>query len=110
MRSSRTLAQRFADWLRYSVADRIDRDGAPRSAGATFTFESGIGRVWHEGHNGPGCPVWYLSEQDYRRAHHDAPPADDQEDQVVTWGMRAAFALVLIGGAIKILIWAGVLR
>lgn len=75
MRTNRTLTQRFADWLRYTVADSIDRDGAPKSAGARFTIEDGIGRVWHEGHYGPGCPVWYIGgEEDYRKAHADAEP------------------------------------
>lgn len=53
------------------IADRIDRKGAPKSMGSySFTFERGEGlRVRRDGR---GCPLWYLGDDDYERAHTEA--------------------------------------
>lgn len=71
--SRRTLGR----WLR-RLADRIDRHGAPKATGLSFTFEPGIGRVIHHGNGVPirpratGCTLWYLGDDEYERAHTDA--------------------------------------
>lgn len=53
------------------IADRIDYAGAPRALGAySFTFERGEGIRFRD--DGRGCPLWYLGEDDYRRAHDEA--------------------------------------
>lgn len=59
----------LADKLR-RFADDIDRPGAPKSIGMSFTFEQGIGTVFRD--DGRGCPLWYLGDQDYDRAHDEA--------------------------------------
>src|SRR5215467_1821329 len=102
VRTSRTVVQRFADWLRYTVADRIDPDGTPRSPGWTFTFEIGVGLVWHEGHNGPGCPVWYIGEQDYRRAHDEAQRCTCQGLDPAALASTTGLATMLAEGRIDI--------
>ncbi|MGW6698840.1 hypothetical protein [Nocardia sp. NPDC055049] len=61
-------------------ADRIDPDGAPRSIGWSFTFETGKGLVWRETRN-QGCPVWVLGMRDYDRAHDEADSAAEEEAQ-----------------------------
>lgn len=49
------------------LADRLDRHGAPKATGLTLRFHDGRGAVieWH----GEGCPLWYLGDEDYERAH-----------------------------------------
>jgi hypothetical protein len=68
------LADRLRRW-----ADRIDHAGAPKRLSAwtftfTFTFEKHIGVVFRQ--DGRGCPLWYLGDADYDRAHDEAdnPP------------------------------------
>jgi hypothetical protein len=67
----RWLARRLRDF-----ADRIDRAGAPKATGFSFTFEPGRGAVVH-GTSGihrvgqPGCPLYYLNDQDWLRAHSE---------------------------------------
>lgn len=54
-------------WLAHHlrrIADRIDDAGAPRRTNLSFTFENKRGIVVRE--NGPGCPLWYYGEADYR--------------------------------------------
>lgn len=52
------------------LADRVAPDDAFRRMGSSFTFERGIGIVFHE--NGErGCPMWYHTP-DYDRAHTEA--------------------------------------
>ena len=51
------------------LADRLDPGHAPRAVGWSFTFEPYRGMVWHDDRR--GCPVWYLSEDDYRRAFNE---------------------------------------
>ncbi len=60
---------RLANWLR-TFADRIDYHGAPKLTGFTFTFETGEGIRWR--HDGKGCPVAYLGDVQYERAHTEA--------------------------------------
>jgi hypothetical protein len=56
-------------WLR-NLADRIDYPGAPRLTGYSFTYETGEGiRFRDDGH---GCPIAYLGEAVYERAHSEA--------------------------------------
>lgn len=64
-----TVRTRIAWWLRI-LADHIDPERAPRRTGMTFTFEYGKGVVLR--YDGRGCPLWYLSRSDYRRAHAEA--------------------------------------
>jgi hypothetical protein len=52
------------------LADRIDPAGAPRATGWSFTFEKGEGIRFND--NNHGCPLWYLSDKDYERAHDEA--------------------------------------
>ena len=72
MPTPQSVAPMVARLLR-RFADRIDRAHAPRAMSYTFTFERGRGIVFH----GPdervgGCPIWYLSDDDYAKAHTDA--------------------------------------
>lgn len=62
--------ERIGWWLR-RVADRIDYTHAPKALRASFTFERGRGIVFHED-GGRGCPLWYLQDSDYERAHTEA--------------------------------------
>ena len=61
-------------WLR-RLADRIDHAGAPKITGWSFTFEDRKGIVFHNDLR--GCPVAYLGDYDYERAHR--PLWDDRE-------------------------------
>lgn len=61
----------LAYWLR-RIADRIDRRGAPKITHWTFTFEQGLGVLFRE--DGRGCPIAYLGDDAYRRAHDEAGP------------------------------------
>lgn len=58
-----------ADLLR-RVADRLDRDGAPKRSMASFTFERNIGIRLRD--DGRGCPLWHLRDADYMRAYLEA--------------------------------------
>lgn len=60
---------RLAGLLR-RIADRIDYCGAPKLTGFSFTFETGEGIRWR--HDGRGCPVAYLGDEQYERAHSEA--------------------------------------
>ncbi len=70
--------RRLARWLR-DLAARIDWEGAPKSAHWSFTIEPGRGIVFRE--DGRGCPLWYLGEEDYLRAHREAGPVPGEGDQ-----------------------------
>lgn len=59
----------FAGLLR-RIADRIDPAGAPRATGRSFTFELHEGIRFRD--DGRGCPLWYLGEADYLRAHDES--------------------------------------
>lgn len=65
--------KRLARWLR-DLADRIDRDGAPKLTHWTWTFELGQGARFRE--DGKGCRVAYLGDAEYEKAHtqSDRPP------------------------------------
>lgn len=54
------------------VADRLDPSNAPRQTSCSFTFEPGRGLVFHE--DGRGCPIYYVGQDDYARAHNPATP------------------------------------
>lgn len=64
--------KRLARWLR-DLADRIDWEGAPGGVHYSFTIEPGEGIRFRK--DGRGCPLWYLGEADYLRAHREAGPA-----------------------------------
>jgi hypothetical protein len=66
------MRERLGWWLR-RFADHIDRSHAPKAIGHSFTFERGRGIVFHDGRD-RGCPLWYLSDADYERAHREATP------------------------------------
>lgn len=61
--------KRLAAVLR-RVADRIDRQGAPKAMSYSFTFERNRGIVFNSEHR--GCRLWYLGDADYERAHSEA--------------------------------------
>ena len=63
------IAQRIARTLR-RTADRLDDAGAPKGISWSFTFERHQGIVFRE--DGRGCPLWYLGDEDYARAHTEA--------------------------------------
>lgn len=64
------MRARLGWWLR-RLADHIDYPHAPKAIGHSFTFEDGKGIVFHEGRD-RGCPLWYLQDSDYERAHTEA--------------------------------------
>lgn len=66
----RSWRSRLGWFLRHVLADRIDHANAPRVMHLSFTFEPHRGIVWHE--DGRGCPVAYLSQEQYEWAHDDA--------------------------------------
>jgi hypothetical protein len=51
------------------IADRIDYAGAPKCTGWSFTFEPGKGVQFNQ--DGNGCPLWYLGDLEYYRAHSE---------------------------------------
>ena len=57
----------IATRLRY-LADRIDPHGAPRFTGYHFRIVPGRGIVF-EARTDRGCPLWYLGQDDYEKAH-----------------------------------------
>lgn len=67
--STRTYLRGFPGLLR-RVADRLDPAGAPRAMGFSFTFERGEGIRFRDDRR--GCPIWYLGDDDYERAHDEA--------------------------------------
>ena len=74
-------------WLAHHlrrIADRIDDVGAPKRTNLSFTFEDRRGIVVRE--NGPGCPLWYYGEVDYRRAHSEA----EIDHAIVDWSTATA--------------------
>lgn len=52
------------------LADRLDYANAPKSMGFSFTFERGEGIHFRDDRR--GCPLWYLGDDDYERAHDEA--------------------------------------
>ncbi len=78
-----TARVRLAEWMRM-WADRLDHAGAPKAIGWSFTFENERGIVFREGRQ--GCPLWYLGDADYQRAHSEA----DTEHAIVDWANGTA--------------------
>lgn len=70
--------RRFARWLR-RLADAIDCEGSPGRVHWSFTVEPGKGIRFRQ--DGRGCPLWYLGDADYLRAHREAGPALGEGDQ-----------------------------
>lgn len=52
------------------IADRIDYTGSPKGMSWSFTFEDREGIRFRT--DGRGCPLWYLGDADYDRAHDEA--------------------------------------
>lgn len=71
------MRQRLARRLRF-LADRIDHAGAPKTIGWRFTFEDHEGIRFRD--DGRGCPLWYLGDADYERAHTEADTGHYQAD------------------------------
>lgn len=72
-----TLKPRIAEWMR-RTADRLDHEGAPKITGWSITFEEREGIRFRE--DGKGCPLAYLGDASYERAHDEAdrpPPRID---------------------------------
>jgi hypothetical protein len=63
------VTARLAGFLR-RAADRIDHAGAPKLIHWSFTFENRRGIVFRE--DGRGCPLAYLGDAAYSRAHDEA--------------------------------------
>lgn len=63
--------KRTAYWLR-RIADRIDHRGAPKLTGWSFTFEDYEGVRFRQDRR--GCPIAYLGNDAYERAHTEADP------------------------------------
>jgi hypothetical protein len=59
----------IANHLR-ELADRLDSRGATRVTGWSFTFEEGEGIRFRQ--DGRGCPVAYVGEEQYDRAHSES--------------------------------------
>lgn len=85
----------FSGLLR-RIADRIDYQGAPKCTGMSFTFEQGEGIRLRE--DGKGCPVWYLGEDDYQRAHEEADSNRIMPERLRSWKHAARYAS---GGVVK---------
>lgn len=67
------IASKMRSWLWHRLihlADRIEPDQSFRCMNMTFTFERGVGIVFHEGGE-RGCMMWYRTP-DYYRAHREA--------------------------------------
>lgn len=75
--SSKTYLSGFAGLLR-RTADRISPESCPRNIHWSFTFEHEEGVRFRE--DGKGCPLWYLGEGDYERAHTEADTAHMRVD------------------------------
>lgn len=76
------MRARLGAWLR-KWADRLDDAGAPKRTSYSFTFENSSTGVLLR-HDQRGCPLYYVGEADYGRAHTEA----DTSHVVVDW--RAA--------------------
>lgn len=63
------MSAALARWLR-RLADRIDHAGAPKIMGWSFTYETSEGIRFRQ--DGRGCPLAYLSDEAYERAHTEA--------------------------------------
>lgn len=61
------------------LADRIDPDGGPRAISWSFTFEPDTGIKFRDDRR--GCPLWYLGEASYQRAHDES----DAEHVQIDW-------------------------
>lgn len=76
--SARTYLHGLPGLLR-RIADRLDPTGRPQAVGHSFTFEKGEGVRFRD--DGRGCPLWYLGNDDYDRAHAEA----DKPTPKVNW-------------------------
>ena len=67
--STKGYLRGFSGLLR-RLADRLDYANAPKGMGYSFTFERGEGIRFRDDRR--GCPVWYLGDDDFDRAHDEA--------------------------------------
>lgn len=70
--------KRVASFLR-RLADAIDYESAAGRVHWSFTIEPGQGTRFRQ--DGRGCPLWYLGNSDYLRAHDEAGPAPGEGGQ-----------------------------
>jgi hypothetical protein len=71
-------------WRLRCWADRIDPKHGPRMVGWSFTFELGEGIRFRDDRR--GCPLAYLGEDDYQRAHDEADKKSfDWSEQIAKW-------------------------
>lgn len=64
----------LARWMR-RTADRLDHAGAPKLTHWSFTFEEHQGIAFRE--DGRGCPLAYLGDEAYERAHVEADSSSE---------------------------------
>lgn len=62
------------------LADRIDHKGAPKGLSWSFTIEPGRGVVFNQ--DGRGCPLWYLGDANYDRAHDEAGAPEPRKPSI----------------------------
>ncbi len=74
-----TAKQCLARRLR-RFADRIDGEHAPRPVPLSFTIEPRLGITVHDVHPRPGCPLYYISDDDWNRAHTETRDRRSQID------------------------------
>ena len=75
------LKRRVAKRLRY-LADDLDREGAVRLSGYSFTFELGVGMVFRD--DDRGCRVAYFGDE-YERSHAESGPRDPRRLDAQAW-------------------------
>jgi len=88
---------KIANWMR-RAADRMDRAGAVKRTGMSFTFAEHWGVIFHED-GAAGCPLWYYGDADYALAHQAPAPPDPGEVAWVTVGMLAPDGSVHVLGS-----------
>lgn len=68
------------------LADRLDRAGEPKRTSWSFTIEDGQGVVFNQ--DGRGCPLWYLGDADYERAHAESVIPEEGAQWVIAGFQR----------------------
>lgn len=75
----KSVVRRQVGWWLRRLADRVDDAGAPKRLDYSFTFEHRQGIVFRS--DDRGCPLWFVGDRNYRRAHAEA----DTDHAVVDW-------------------------
>lgn len=81
----------IANHLR-ELADRLDWRGAARVTGWSFTFEEGEGIRFRQ--DGRGCPVAYVGDEQYDRAHSESDSARADAEAFVRMAQEARVSTV----------------